>query len=416
MTIDAGVGRADDPPLVALEGITKRFPGVVANDAIDLELRAGEIHALIGENGAGKSTLMRVLYGMYPADEGRIAVRGTGVTIASPRDAIALGIGMVHQHFVLVDPFTVTENIILGRRGRRGPRPRGGSAKVATLADEYGFRIDPSAIGRRPVGRRGAAGRDPEGAVPGCRDPRSSTSPRRCSRRRRRWTCSRTSNGCARTGSPSCSSATSSMRCSRSPTASRCCGEARSSASPARQTYKAGLAEMMVGRPVLFRLEKPDVDPGEPVFQVARPAGGRQAQRASTWTCAPARSSASRAWRATGSGSWPTPIMGLRPVDGLDRAGRSRTDRDVDAVATQRRSRVRPGGSACAGARPGHVALGERGHGPARRRAVRRRGRASCSSGRSRTWLARWSSGSTSGHGASSETRVDPCPGGTSRS
>src|ERR671915_2490283 len=111
-----GEGRAG-APLVVMEGITKRFPGVVANDAVDLTIKAGEIHALVGENGAGKSTLMRVLYGLYPPDEGRITVRGEEARITSPRAAIALGIGMVHQHFVLVDRFTVTENIVLGAEG-----------------------------------------------------------------------------------------------------------------------------------------------------------------------------------------------------------------------------------------------------------------------------------------------------------
>ncbi|HEX5948308.1 MAG TPA: ATP-binding cassette domain-containing protein, partial [Actinomycetota bacterium] len=108
-----GAGR-EGAPLVVMEGITKRFPGVVANDRVDLDLVEGEIHALVGENGAGKSTLMRVLYGLYPPDGGRIVVRGREVRITSPRQAIALGIGMVHQHFVLVDRFTVTENIVLG--------------------------------------------------------------------------------------------------------------------------------------------------------------------------------------------------------------------------------------------------------------------------------------------------------------
>jgi ABC-type uncharacterized transport system ATPase subunit len=117
VTSDDGAGGIGTPPLVALDGITKRFPGVLANDEVDLELRRGEVHALIGENGAGKSTLMRVLYGIYPAEGGRILVRGQEARIGSPRDAIGLGIGMVHQHFVLVDPFTVTENIILGEEG-----------------------------------------------------------------------------------------------------------------------------------------------------------------------------------------------------------------------------------------------------------------------------------------------------------
>ena len=125
MNDGAGAGRESAPPLVVMEGVSKRFPGVLANDDVSLELRAGEVHALIGENGAGKSTLMRVLYGLYPPDGGRIFVRGEQVKIASPRDAIALGIGMVHQHFVLVDPFTVAENIILGHGGRGHPRPGG---------------------------------------------------------------------------------------------------------------------------------------------------------------------------------------------------------------------------------------------------------------------------------------------------
>src|SRR5262249_46142301 len=103
MTNHDAAGGGSPPPPVLLQGVTQRFPGVVANDDVSLELRAGEVHALIGENGAGKSTLMRVLYGMYPADAGRFLIRGEEVKIHSPRDAIARGIGMVHQHFVLVD-------------------------------------------------------------------------------------------------------------------------------------------------------------------------------------------------------------------------------------------------------------------------------------------------------------------------
>ena len=138
-------GRTSVPPLVSLEGITKRFPGVVANDDVSLELRPGEVHALIGENGAGKSTLMAVLYGMYPPDEGRITVRGERVRIASPRDAIALGIGMVHQHFVLVDPFTVTENVILGDEGSAVLDLDAANERVAAIAEGYGFSVRPSA-------------------------------------------------------------------------------------------------------------------------------------------------------------------------------------------------------------------------------------------------------------------------------
>ncbi len=102
------------PPILELRGITKRFPGVLANDHIDLTLNQGEIHALLGENGAGKSTLMNVLYGLYHPDEGEILIRDKPAHITGPRDAIAQGIGMVHQHFMLIPVFTVTENVMLG--------------------------------------------------------------------------------------------------------------------------------------------------------------------------------------------------------------------------------------------------------------------------------------------------------------
>jgi simple sugar transport system ATP-binding protein len=99
---------------VSLRGITKRFPGVVANDSVDFEAAAGEVHALLGENGAGKSTLSNILTGLYRPDEGEIVLHGTPVSFNSPRDALDAGICMVHQHFRLVAPFTVAENVILG--------------------------------------------------------------------------------------------------------------------------------------------------------------------------------------------------------------------------------------------------------------------------------------------------------------
>ena len=99
---------------VVLEGITKSFPGVVANDDVNLTVELGEIHAISGENGAGKSTLMKILYGMQAPDKGRIVVEGREVSFSSPKDAIAAGIGMVHQHFMLADNLTVLENVILG--------------------------------------------------------------------------------------------------------------------------------------------------------------------------------------------------------------------------------------------------------------------------------------------------------------
>ena len=107
-------------------GVTKRFPGVLANDRVDFDVRSGEVHALLGENGAGKSTLMKILYGMYHPDEGEILLNGKPVSIASPTDAIELGIGMIHQHFMLVQTLTVAENVALGLPSSRGPADRSG--------------------------------------------------------------------------------------------------------------------------------------------------------------------------------------------------------------------------------------------------------------------------------------------------
>src|ERR1700750_329165 len=108
-----------EPLALELRGITKRFGTLVANRSVDFELRRGEIHALLGENGAGKSTLMNVLYGLHQPDEGEIRLRGEVVRITSPRHAIGLGIGMVHQHFMLIPVMTVAENIVLAAEPRK---------------------------------------------------------------------------------------------------------------------------------------------------------------------------------------------------------------------------------------------------------------------------------------------------------
>ncbi|MBR1571513.1 MAG: ABC transporter ATP-binding protein [Lachnospiraceae bacterium] len=128
--------------------ITKRFPGIVANDNISLQLKKGEIHALLGENGAGKSTLMSVLFGLYPPEEGVIKKDGREVKINNPNDANDLGIGMVHQHFKLVECFTVLENIILGVETTKGGILQKDDArkKVMELSDKYGLAIDPDAL------------------------------------------------------------------------------------------------------------------------------------------------------------------------------------------------------------------------------------------------------------------------------
>jgi general nucleoside transport system ATP-binding protein len=137
----------DESPLLELRGITKRWPGVVANDHVDFDLRRGEVHALLGENGAGKSTLMNILYGLYHPDEGEILLRGQPVRIASPHDAIDRGIGMVHQHFMLIPVMTVAENVVLASEPSRGPFLDRDEAerRVRALAGPLGFHIDPHA-------------------------------------------------------------------------------------------------------------------------------------------------------------------------------------------------------------------------------------------------------------------------------
>jgi simple sugar transport system ATP-binding protein len=145
------MARGDAPsvdPSVAVEmrGIVKRFPGVLANDHVDFDVRPGEVHALLGENGAGKSTLMNVLAGLYRADEGSIRVRGRPVDFDSPRDAIAAGLGMVHQHFTLVPSLSVTENILLGLAEPRFRLELASYERtVSALAEETGLAVDPAA-------------------------------------------------------------------------------------------------------------------------------------------------------------------------------------------------------------------------------------------------------------------------------
>jgi len=137
----------DGAPLLEMRGITKRFGHVVANDDISLALGRGEVLGLLGENGAGKSTLMKILFGLYAADAGEVRVGGRPVRITSPRDAVDLGIGMVHQHFVLVGPLSVAENVVLGAEpGAAGLFDRGAAERaVAELAGRYGLAVDPSA-------------------------------------------------------------------------------------------------------------------------------------------------------------------------------------------------------------------------------------------------------------------------------
>ena len=134
--------------IIEMKNITKEFPGIIANDNITLNLKRGEVHALLGENGAGKSTLMSVLFGLYQAEKGEILKDGKVVKINNPNDANALGIGMVHQHFKLVEIFTVLENIILGVEPNKMGFLQKAEArkKVVDLSEKYGLKVNPDAV------------------------------------------------------------------------------------------------------------------------------------------------------------------------------------------------------------------------------------------------------------------------------
>jgi len=147
--VEPAVAAHPRAPTLEMRGITKRFPGVLANDHIDIEVRPGEIHALLGENGAGKSTLMNILYGLIGPDSGEILIDGEQVHIAGPANAIERGIGMVHQHFMLVPVFTVAENIVLGNEAMANPvflDTHKAEGRIRELATMLGFEIDPNAV------------------------------------------------------------------------------------------------------------------------------------------------------------------------------------------------------------------------------------------------------------------------------
>src|SRR5262252_7036235 len=141
--------RVADDLVLEMRNIRKEFPGVVANDAVSFDVRRGEVHALLGENGAGKSTLMNILYGLYRPDAGEIRLNGQPVSFTSARDAIRAGIGMVHQHFMLIPVMTVAENIVLGNEPVRDGvvlDEGGAEARVRGLSQQFGLAVDPTAL------------------------------------------------------------------------------------------------------------------------------------------------------------------------------------------------------------------------------------------------------------------------------
>ena len=264
----SGEAGLDGAPLVAMKGITKQFPGVLANDSVDLDLRSGEIHALIGENGAGKSTLMRVLYGLYPPDEGQILVRGKPVRIGSPRDAIAFGIGMVHQHFVLVDRFTVTENVVLGAEGGAFVDYKEAGEKVAAIGRTYGLAVDPNArVEDLSVGQEQrveilkALYRGVDILI--LDEPTAVLTP---SETAELFDNLRRLRADGKTVVFISHKLDEVLEIADRITVLRR-GRVVGETTPA-ETSKPRLAEMMVGRPVLFRLDKPVVEIGDPVLAV----------------------------------------------------------------------------------------------------------------------------------------------------
>src|SRR5438270_4486428 len=148
-TTSSGLAGSAGQSAVSMRAIVKRFPGVVANDGVDFEAAAGEVHALLGENGAGKSTLSNILTGLYHADEGEIRIYGEPVQFHAPRDALDAGICMVHQHFRLVETFSVAENVVLGDHRGEGKafrlRQRATERRVAEISTRYGLHVDPRA-------------------------------------------------------------------------------------------------------------------------------------------------------------------------------------------------------------------------------------------------------------------------------
>jgi len=256
--------------VIQLRGIVKRFPGVVANDGIDLEIQRGEIHCLLGENGAGKTTLVRILYGLYQPDEGQILLNGVPIRIPSPKAALAHRIGMVHQHFRLVSTLSVEENIVLGLHEGRGPflNSRKTRKKIDKIAEDYGLQVDPQAkIWQLSVGQQQrveiikALYREADILI--MDEPTSVLTPQEVDQL---FATLRTLVDDGLTIIFITHKLDEVMQVSDRVTVLR---KGRVVATvPTAETDKLALATMMVGREVVFRLEKPPLNRGERVLEV----------------------------------------------------------------------------------------------------------------------------------------------------
>jgi len=258
------------PPLLQVEEITKIFPGVLANDKISFEVQAGEIHALLGENGAGKTTLVNTLYGLHRPDGGRLLLRGKEISLHSSRDAISLGIGMVHQHFMLIPPLTVAENIVLGIHMPREPLLALGPAsrEIERLSKTYGLEVDPAArVWQLSVGMQQrveivkALYRGADLLI--LDEPTAALTPQEI---RELFVVLRRLKAEGHAVIFISHKLDEVMEISERVTVLRD-GRVVDTVATAK-TDKATLARMMVGREVLFRLEKPPARPGETVLSV----------------------------------------------------------------------------------------------------------------------------------------------------
>ena len=310
-----------------LRGITKRFGSLLANDHIDLTVEPGEIHALLGENGAGKSTLMNVLYGLLEPDDGEILIDGRPASFSRPKDAIAAGIGMVHQHFMLVPVFTVAENVVLGVERTHGPRPprppAGAPGRAAGVRGVRPRRRPDAHVENLPVGVQQrveiikALLRDANVLI--LDEPTAVLTPGETE------DLFRVMRSLKAPGGRSSSSPTSSKRSSRWRTRSRSSARRRGDRLDRRRRPPTSeLASMMVGRAVKFIPDKAPGAPGEVGARGPRPGrrqrpGQRRRRRVCHSTSGPARSSASPGCRATARPSCAKPSSGCARSARADR-------------------------------------------------------------------------------------------------